>query len=101
MVNAVGPQMLEEAEDIARNIESTTIINRINQTNKTAILITRINQLEKRLEKPEDRRPSGSVAQKKWMNSWSESQHQNWRKEQICYNCEKKGHIRLDCKAKP
>jgi hypothetical protein len=99
MVNAVRPQTLEEAEDIARNIESATTINRTNQTNETAILMARINQLEERLEKPEDRRPQGSAAQKKWTNSWSESQHQNWRKEQTCYNCGKKGHIRSDCRA--
>src|ERR1043165_1886924 len=101
MVNAVRPQTLEEAEDIARNIESATTINRTNQTNETAILMARINQLEERLEKPEDRRPQGSAAQKKWTNSWSESQHQNWRKEQTCYNCGKKGHIRPDCRVKP
>src|ERR1043165_4595841 len=77
MMNAVKPQTLEEAEDIARNIESATTINRTNQTNETAILMARINQLEERLEKPEDRRPQGSAAQKKWTNSWSESQHQN------------------------
>ena len=63
--------------------------------------MARINQLEERLEKPEDRRPQGSTAQKKWTNSWSKIQHQNWRKEQTCYNCGKKGHIRPDCRAKP
>ena len=43
MINAVGSQTLEEAEDIIRNIESATTINQTNQTNETAILITRIN----------------------------------------------------------
>ena len=61
MVNAVGSQTLEEVENIARNIESTTTINRTNQTNKTAILMARINQLEERLEKPENRRSQESV----------------------------------------
>ena len=65
MVNAIGPQILEEVEDIVRNIESATTINRTNQTNETAILIARINQLKERLEKPEDRRLSESAAQKK------------------------------------
>ena len=43
IVNAVGPQTLEEAEDITRNIESATTINQTNQTNETTILMARIN----------------------------------------------------------
>src|ERR1043165_5323805 len=46
-------------------------------------------------------RPQGSAAQKKWTNSWDKSKHEQWRANQTCYNCEKKGHIRPDCKAKP
>ena len=46
-------------------------------------------------------RPQGSAAQKKWTNSWDKSQHEQWRANQTCYNCGKKGHIRPDCKAKP
>src|ERR1043165_8932159 len=46
-------------------------------------------------------RPQGSAAQKKWINSWNKSKHEQWRANQTCYNCEKKGHIRPDCKAKP
>src|ERR1043165_2016211 len=45
-------------------------------------------------------RPQGSAAQKKWTNSWDKSQHEQWRANQTCYNCEKKGHIRSDYKAK-
>ena len=79
MVNAVEPQTLEEAEDIARNIESATTINRTNQTNKTAILMVRINQLEERLEKPEDRRPQGTSTMVKGTNIlqlWKERPYQ-------------------------
>ena len=57
MVNAVGLQTLEETKNITRNIKSATTINRTNQINETVILMARINQLEERLEKPEDRRP--------------------------------------------
>ena len=56
MVNAIESQILEEAEDIVRNIESITTINQTNQTNETAILMIQINQLEERLEKPKNRR---------------------------------------------
>ena len=61
IVNAVGPQTLEKAKDIARNIKSAITINWTNQTNENAILIARINQLEERIEKSEDNRPKGSV----------------------------------------
>ena len=39
IVNVVGLQILKKAEEIVKNIESATIINRMNQTNEVTLLI--------------------------------------------------------------
>jgi hypothetical protein len=108
LVYGLAPLTIDDAIDKAKKVE----LGQMNAAN-TIQANVRLQQLEQQNfilnhqlvqmqgQGTETPRPQGSAAQKKWTNSWDKSQHEQWRANQTCYNCGKKGHIRPDCKAKP
>src|ERR1044072_9184100 len=108
LVYELAPLTIDNAIDKAKKVElgQTSASNtlqanvRLQQLEQQNFLLnSQVMQMQGQgIETP---RPQGSAAQKKWTNSWDKSQHEQWRANQTCYNCEKRGHIRPDCKAKP
>src|ERR1043165_1337861 len=108
LVYGLAPLTVDDAIDKAKKVELGQIsVSNALQTNvrlqqleqQNFLLNSQIMQIQE--QGTETPRPQENAVQKKWTNSWDKSQHEQWRVNQTCYNCGKKGHIRPDCKAKP
>src|SRR6266542_6891523 len=113
ITNGSNPADLDEVEEIAKNVESVSLINKnmIATATNPAIaevkeLKAQILELKAKIKKAkyvprEDRRPPQNNGRNRKSPYRGPNRKPVDKKNLECFNCGKKGHFKSECRAKP